>query len=292
MDRRASDRGVYVINLWADVTLIGGLSIVASLACVALEATGSRFPASSWAVTLAWIVNWPHFAATSWRLYRSRATMAQYPGTSIGIPLLVLAAVAACFVSTDVAAPAFVKLFVLWSPFHFSGQTLGLTLLYARRAGLKVGRLERAAFAGFIYSTYAWLILAQEINPLPGFFLGVKFPSLALPEWPAAAAQAVMHVFLGLALLAYGLACLRERRLVPPILLLPMGAQYVWFAVGSRVPDFNAFVPLFHSLQYLLIAWALQLKERMDEARATPSGRFVARESLRWMAIAIYFMIM
>src|SRR5262249_16551044 len=35
-----------------------------------------------------------------------------------------------------------------------------------------------------------------------------------------------------------------------------------WFTLGNQLPGFNEFVPFFHGLQYLLIAWVMQLEER------------------------------
>jgi hypothetical protein len=46
-------------------------------------------------------------------------------------------------------------------------------------------------------------------------------------------------------------------------------------------------VPFFHSLQYLLIAWNVQLKEGLAERKQDPSVRYVWSESARWMAINI-----
>ena len=84
-----------------------------------------------------------HFSATNYRLYHCRANIAQYPVTALAVPVLVVAATVAAFVSPAVVAPYFVKLVVTWSVYHFAGQTLGLTMIYARRAGLAVGNVER-----------------------------------------------------------------------------------------------------------------------------------------------------
>jgi hypothetical protein len=45
-------------------------------------------------------------------------------------------------------------------------------------------------------------------------------------------------------------------------------------------------VPFFHSLQYLVIAWSMQLREKLDlSPRLKPSPRYVLTESGRWWAI-------
>jgi hypothetical protein len=62
--------------------------------------------------------------------------------------------------------------------------------------------------------------------------------------------------------------------------LLPAVAQFIWFVPGSMVASFQEFVPFFHSLQYLLIAWAMHLFERFESQRAR--GAFVLTESAKW----------
>src|SRR5262249_3785505 len=45
--------------------------------------------------------------------------------------------------------------------------------------------------------------------------------------------------------------------------------------------------PFFHSLQYLLVAWSVQLKEKMDVTGAAPSWRYVLGETGRWVALIV-----
>jgi hypothetical protein len=96
-----------------------------------------------------------------------------------------------------------------------------------------------------------------------------------------------MYAFGGLLLLLAARWCVRNRRLLPPIVLLPALSQFIWFVPGGRIACFNEFVPMFHSLQYLLIAWSMQLKERVDETGIAPTGRFVGWESFRWFVINV-----
>jgi hypothetical protein len=56
---------------------------------------------------------------------------------------------------------------------------------------------------------------------------------------------------------------------------------------SSAWPSYQEFVPFFHSLQYLLIAWSVQMKEKMDVNHVRPSWRYVLGESLRWGALNV-----
>ncbi len=105
---------------------IGGASLVlyADLP-PATRRLASSPSVASLAATLVWVCNYPHFASTNYRLYHSRSSMAQYPLTSFVTPLVMVAAVIGCYLSPNDIAPLFIKLYLLWSPYHFSGQTLG-----------------------------------------------------------------------------------------------------------------------------------------------------------------------
>jgi hypothetical protein len=278
-------RRLYFVNAFVDYALIGGISIALYFAMTLLH-DGQRTEAV-WqtAAMLAWVVNWPHFSATSYRLYHSRSNRRQYPLTAFAIPVLLLAFMAGSFMSPEHVAPSFVKLFLIWSPYHFSGQTLGISLIYARRAGFVVRKWERLALAGFIFSTFLIQTSNAELGSAASQFYSVSTAPLGLPAWVPTLFWALMLSCGATFLLLLTRWSLRSRRLPPPILLLPAITQCVWFVLGSQVASFNEFVPFFHSLQYLLIAWAMQLKEKMDIAGIRPSRSYAWQESARWGAI-------
>lgn len=273
---------LYFVGPVVDFAVVGGISIATFLALSVFH-TGERTE-TIWtlAAALAWIVNWPHFAATSHRLYGSRENISQYPITALLVPVLLLAAVAGSFASPTGVAPLLVKLFVVWSPYHFSGQSVGLTMIYARRAGFRIGRWERMAFSGFIFSTFLVQTALYESGRADGSFYSVEIPTLGLPE----IVPTVLHVWMAACALGVTYFAVRwslsNRRILPPIILLPALAQFTWFVLGPRLPSFNEFVPFFHALQYMLIAWVVQLKERHDATVGRAGRRFVLSETLKW----------
>src|SRR5262245_11412610 len=112
----------YFVSGPVDGALIGGVSIavwVGMALCPAPDAT----QVAVLVAVLARLCNWPHFAATSHRLYGRRAHVRQYPVTALVVPLVVLAGMAWAFASPDEVAPLYVKMVLLWSPYPFSGQT-------------------------------------------------------------------------------------------------------------------------------------------------------------------------
>jgi hypothetical protein len=313
---------LYFVNKYVDVAMIGGLSILvfiffrlaykplmmwlksrypewALLDFVGTEAfDGAQRDAFviQLAVILMWVGNWPHFAASSYRLYHTSDHIRQYPVTSIVIPWVVLAAVVGSFAVPTVIAPYLVRLYLVWSPYHFSGQSLGITLIYARRAGIKINRVERLALSSFIFGTFISQTIRSEYTKTSDQFYGIYYPSFGLPEWrvPGFEMPLLTMIVVGVMWLG-GLAFLGmmirrmviERRVYPFIVFLPAVTQYTWFVHTSLWLSYAEFVPFFHSIQYIFIAWTVQLKEKMDARGIEPSARYVFRETTRWGAIVV-----
>jgi hypothetical protein len=276
----------YFVNGYVDAFVVSGVTL-AVFALFRLWPTTATAPAlRTIGVLLIWGVNYPHFASTSYRLYGSRESLRQYPMTALVTPLLFAAVIMGSFLSPGAIAPALVKIYQLWSPYHFSGQTLGLTVLYARRCAFALDGRLRQALTVFVFSTFIYSSVRGDTGIFDTNFYGVTYPSLGLPTWVLGLAR------LGMA--AAGLVLVAEvlrrrivlRQAIPLMVLLPALTQFIWFApVSSRA--FANLVPFFHSLQYLLIAWSLQLRQTLDRSGKAPSRRFVTVASVRWIALNI-----
>jgi hypothetical protein len=273
---------LYFVNGWLDAAVIGGLSIVVFAAMRLLTDTEVT-PVVLQSVTIMSVfVNYPHFSATVYRLYQSPDNIRQFPVTSLCLPLVLLGSIAASLWQPDLVAPYFVTLFLIWSPYHYSGQTIGITMLYARRGGFDIGRWQRLALSGFVYSTFI-VNYTHSRNVEPVRRYGMVLPIVHFPAWLDAAMIAVMCVA-GAAFLYFAIVWIRsQRRMLPPIVLLPAITQFVWFLPGKQTAMFYEFVPLFHSLQYLYIAWAMQIGLRLGRATAPATRPSITHESLRWM---------
>jgi len=278
---------LYFVSPLVDSLVIGGVSLLTYVVVRAFQSRMSMETVYATSAALLVVVNWPHFSATVHRLYHSTSNIAQYPLTAIAVPLVILGGVWASFAQPEAVAPYFVKLYLIWSPYHFSGQTLGITLLYARRAGIRFSRPERLAIAAFIFGTFIFPLVRFETGRGDQAYFGVPYPTWGLPGWTRQAAGTWLAIC-AVAFVAIFIRWKRQGRALPPLIVfLPAVAQFVWFVPGSRLAAFNEFVPLFHSLQYLLIAWALQLKEKLDVHAIKPSRRYVFWETTRWLFLNI-----
>lgn len=288
---------LYFVNAFVDYGIIGLGSIILYAIFMLVLSTEQKVNGSNFTnmmgIIAGWLVfacNYPHFAATNYRLYHSKANMMQYPITALVIPWVIIALLIGSYLSPTIIAPIFVKIYLVWSPYHFSGQTLGISLIYFRRAGVMVGKWERFALSNFIYSTFLYSTAkgevassASDISITP--FFGVEMSRLCLPGWVPDVVLVWMAINACLLLFLVGRWCVQNGRVIPPIVLLPAITQFVWFVPGNYLAAFNYMVPFFHSLQYLLIAWSMQLKEKMDRENIQPSVRYVVGETMRWGGI-------
>jgi hypothetical protein len=185
-----------------DVWLAGGLSLVvfaAALAAGAGKPSASVFAFAGW---LQWVVNWPHFSATNYRLLGRPENRREFPMTAYVIPFVVGVAVFAAFRSPGSVAPLLIKFFMFWSSYHFSAQSLGISLLYARRAGYSVGLWERRALSAFIYGAFLVSAARAEISVHGSSYYGLKYPGLGVPQALVTGLSVVMYA--GLAAFALG----------------------------------------------------------------------------------------
>ena len=280
----------YFVGPAVDFALAGGLSIVVFLLLVLFrrpDRTGGIIFA---AAQLSWVVNWPHFSATNYRLYRSWENIRQYPLTALFIPWVILAAVVGALWSPHVLAPYFIKLFLIWSPYHFCAQTIGSDpRSTSGGSAFQIKLWERRVLTthGLQHPLHAARPLGDQALP-PCSTTGSTTSISACRAGSSYAGGDSHHRELGRPrpLLRPGGAAGRPRAPLI-VLLVPAAAQYIWFAGSWLWPSFIEFVPFFHSLQYLLIAWSLQLKEKRDRHEIIPSRRFVIGESARWYALNI-----
>jgi hypothetical protein len=313
---KKNERDIYFVGPLVDVLVAGGgLSILFFLVvCVVgygpFTTNGSIRPPVliSIAGMLSFVVNFPHFAATNFRLYQSFDRMMQFPKTSFLSPVVVVAGMAWALVDMNFA-PWYAKIFITWSSYHFCAQTKGICLLYARRLGVEIDGIQRklivlAAHAPFLYAT-----LLTETYANLGPFYSVTIPTgipwfgppgtkLVVPEiwygWIKNASTAILFAGCAAMVLIPLRTFLRERRLFPIAAAMPLLAQLLWFGplvrgsqsfTGSQA--FNEFVPFFHSFQYLIIAWLFQLKEESARPGFLVGLDTVLWETAKWLLLII-----
>ncbi|MCM0607224.1 MAG: hypothetical protein KA715_14130 [Xanthomonadaceae bacterium] len=276
----------YFYNFKLDFFFLSGITIL--IWCIVFTFTqGNRSDLIYQIAALtSWVVNWPHFAATSYRLYYRKDFYSQFPVTSFLIPILVLVATVFSLLQPESFAVIWIKLYLIWSPYHFCGQTLGLSLLYARRGEMVITPVQRFFLASFVYGSFITMTAISEIGEGFNSYYGVNYPRFNLNHQFVNLLMTWQYLNTAGFLISFYPHFKKWRSFPPLVLLLPLTHAF-WFILGPHWPGFNEFVPALHSLQYLFIAWILQLSER-HHISETKGFRFnFSSESLKWYGLNI-----
>lgn len=264
---------------------MGGASLFTFVLFIVTDYTDRSEAIWKSAAYLSWVINWPHFSMTCNRLYESKNSRQQYPFTSYLIPPLIIFGTIFAFSAPTEVAPYWVKLFLLWSPYHFAGQTVGLTLVYARRAGVLVTPNARRCLSAFVFGTAIISMLRAEISRNGNEYYGIKYPGFGVPEWIVSASEVGMWLSGALFLVLMILWASKNKKSVPVVVYLLPLTQYLWFFQAVYVPSFQEFVPLFHSLQYILIAWVMRLSVVSESTSYVKSRGSAFRATASWYSL-------
>ncbi|HMO16681.1 MAG TPA: hypothetical protein PKA63_09360 [Oligoflexia bacterium] len=255
----------YFFGPYVDFFLAGGFSILMYFFISRnFSADGPPKMLMTLAAGLLWVGNWPHFAATNLRLYGSLSTIRQYPLTATLVPVFILIGMVLSLMNPETVAPYFIKIFLLWSPYHFSGQTVGVTLIYARRANFTLSYIERRALSWFVFGTFLYATARSETFVGVHKYYDIAYPTFGLPLWVPELIAPVMWFSAIIFFWAYLRESFGRKQILPFIILVPCVAQFVWFVAGSGVQGFYEFVPFFHSIQYLLVAASMRVVEQSE----------------------------
>jgi hypothetical protein len=238
-----------------------GATILVSGLYAVLVASGRPASASALAAGLSLVVLGPHYAATYRRAYTSLDVLRAHPIVTLVAPVALVAGAWLAVRSPGGFGPFYFLAYVAWSGYHYSGQSLGVAMLYPLRQRARLEPSEKRLLALPLYTSWLVSLLglagagAAARNPAYGIVRATFAPG-ALPSWAVAAlVLPLLASLLGLAEVAR-----RRRRRGLPLPAACYGvvvAQMVWFGLGLFFPFFNiVLVPVFHSLQYLaLTTW-------------------------------------
>jgi tetratricopeptide (TPR) repeat protein len=233
---------------------------------------------------LALVCNYPHYMATVHRAYARRDDRARYRLFTTYVTGLLVLIAAAVHVRPELL-PWLFTIYVMWSPWHYTGQNFGLAMMFLRRAGADVTRQERRGLRVAFVAAYVMLLAA--------FNQGASQDALALSLGLPKAISLTIQIVAGLVFIVSGTLALRAiaARIEKPTSdtsntsntsntkLLPAITLYVtqacWFVIPivltwtSAIPApqtrySSGILAVMHSAQYL---WITQHYARRDAAR-------------------------
>lgn len=264
------DRAIWVDRPWIDLLIgCGGWSIPLLLVSYTIvDRDVPRWSAAFYALAL--VCNYPHYMATIYRAY-GRDDRGQYRlFTHYLTGALVLVAILAH--ARFALVPWLFTAYVMWSPWHYTGQNFGLLMMFLRRAGVDVSTEERRRLRIAFVASFVMLLAAfnqgASLDPLV-LSAGLPLRSARIVEMGAGV------VFLAAGLLAFAPIARRAgaRALLAPLTLY--STQALWFVVpiaitwvaSLPVPQTrysSGMLAVMHSAQYL---WITRYFARRDAER-------------------------
>jgi tetratricopeptide (TPR) repeat protein len=258
----------WIYGPWLDL-IVGCGAWSAPLLAAALWLTRSHTHA--WVVAfylLALAFNYPHFMATVYRAYHTRADFEKYKIFTLHITsLLVLTGI--LLHASYRLFPWVFTLYICWSPWHYTGQNYGLMMMFARRSGAEATPAERRLVRAAFLASYLMLLASFETG-------GSSDPlilSLGLASKYTLPARLVLAAAFGV-FLFFGFRRLIQRNgvraLVAPLTLAL--TQFIWFVVPTllelhaqyQIPQTrysSGILAVLHSAQYIWITSYYQQRE-------------------------------
>lgn len=171
------------------IDLIIGCGVGYVLTLPLLVYLGRSTGASQWPWFLVAIfgllVNAPHYGATIVRVYEEREDRQKYAffAVYVTIALAILFAISS---RSLWMASLLITAYVTWSPWHFSGQNYGLSVMFLRRRGVDLDpTTKRLLYLSFVFSA------ALAILAIHGLKAGLVFAPATIP---AAHTPMVIHL--------------------------------------------------------------------------------------------------
>jgi tetratricopeptide (TPR) repeat protein len=244
-----------------------------------------------------------HYGGTLLRVYEDQRERRAYKFFTVYATLLVVGALVAALYY-PFAGSLLITLYLTWSPWHYTGQNYGISVMFLRRRDVPVSAAaKRWLYASFVLS-YALVVLGTHFdggvlaNDALGYTSissrGYRFLPLRLPELAGRVLFPIVLIAYATSILTSCALLLRSGslRAVAPSLAL-IATQAVWFSIphailfidlSSTIRAFDlrdsntytqfyfAWIALGHAIQYLWIT------------------SYYARAERRWRGYGRYFL--
>ncbi len=222
-----------------------------------------------------WFFGYQHVIATYTRLCFDRESFSEHRFLVLGLPLLVLAGVAAA--SWVAGFWVLATVYFYWQWFHYSRQSFGVAQAYRRKAPGGADENERLAKATF-YLLPLWGILSRS-NQDPGQFLGLELRVLPVPDLAVNVVGLLALASLVWWVATRVMAWWQGRLAVAHTLYLV--SHFAIFGIGYvAIDSIDAgwlVLNIWHNIQYILFVWLYNNRRFRDGVSA--KARFLSRLS-------------
>lgn len=256
-----------------DYALIGGgLSLLVTVLLVSAP-KGDLLVSSDTMSYLLLFCTSAHFAASTVRLYSKPGAAAGMPFLSKWVPWIAFGLLVGILFLGGAAGRLVDLLYLGWSPYHYSAQAYGLSVVYSYRSGCRLSPLDKKWLWWIAMLPFFFMLFHLGETRLPDF-LGSAAASVATITVPAKGLLRIAGWVAPLALFAF--VWRRPSGPMPLIALLTLVSNAVWFFLLSPIDAF-LWATIFHGIQYMAIVMIFDAK---DHAGKDAGGADKARGPL------------
>jgi hypothetical protein len=273
-----SDRAILTKPL--DAALGGGLALLAVGSLLILRPGWLDALRPHHLALGALLLNYPHFVASSWLVYRSPEMVRRHRWAAVGFPLILLLLCAAAVGAAPwsrLGLEAILLATSLYLAWHYTGQAWGMVASFAALEGVPPEpgerRLVRGSIRLLLVFHVVWALRVQK--EFPGF--------AAQLNWPYVLGLGLIPLAAVLGAVGFARWSRRTGSLPPVRVWLPWAALLVWYSAMALHPRALHLVQLGHALQYL----PFPLRVELNREAAAPSPdplREAGRLALAWAA--------
>lgn len=262
-----------LVHRHLDAWLIGGISIVVFALMFILVPKDADIGQVSWTTFyLAFLINGPHFFASYWHIYVDNARRLREPRFAFAgfvVPaLLIVGLIVASQRGNDKTLGHMVNLMYLSVGWHYVKQIFGVTLVSSAAHGRPVAGWPKKLLRFNLLTIWlmSWVFTNQYAWTSNRGFFGVTYSSANITGFLDDIGLSFVgdHLRLSVYVLvattaAVALGGFAHQWIVTGKTLAPVGwvawaSIYIWYLPVLAHPAYFYFVPLFHSLQYLLFS--------------------------------------
>ena len=284
-------RKTWLVNAPVDLLFCcGGLLWIAVGLHALIVPTGHRgasfFAAdSSWAergfglflLASTYLFTYPHHAATWVRLYPNKELIKKYWHCTLLAPVIIAGMMALCITDSTAFSWA-IRLNGIVTMQHWVAQCYGIGMIYFSRAGFPLAKMDRSIIWYLCQMLIAVVTLRLLSSPLAQlhFSMGRKIdPILLFSPQLASTLENGLFAISGVLFTVLAVRWFRAK-LVPPLAVVALFLTI--YRIGLNAADscvdlFYYGLPLFHSMQYLLVASHFHARENQVLGK---------HESLNW----------
>ena len=286
-ERSTARRSLF--NPWVDFLTLGGGSLVvlAAVAAFMPRDEETRAVLAATMLFVAHFVNHPHFAHSYQLFYRGFLHKAFSPASTlrhryltagIVVPVAIVSFFGIALARADAAMlglAANVMFFTVgW---HYAKQGFGVLMVDAAHKAVRFTTAERRHLLWNVHLAWVnvWLLANNELAMKK--YWGLSYIVFDVPDPLLAAATAAVVVSTFVVCRDLVARWLRERALPVNGLIGYACGVYIWLMVSRFDPLLLLVVPVFHSLQYMVVVWRYQLNaERRPGGRSRRGGTSLA----------------